>query len=62
MLRIFQLICIMSVLILVYYQFQVYMDNKDQSAVGYRKFNIDDRDLYPAIFCIREINIIWDIF
>ena len=57
MLRIFQLICIMSVLILVYYQFQVYMDNKDQSAVGYRKFNIDDRDLYPAIsVCLHSPN------
>ena len=49
MLRVFQLICISTVLILVYYQFQVYMDNKDTSAVGYRKFNDEKRDLYPAI-------------
>ena len=55
--RTFHLVCITTVLVLAYYQFQVYMENKDQSAVGYKKFNDEEPDLYPAIsVCMHSLH------
>ena len=55
--RTFHLVCITTVLVLAYYQFQVYMENKDQSAVGYKKFNDEEPDLYPAIsICMHSLH------
>ena len=60
-LRVFHLVCIATVLVLAYYQFQVYMDNKDQSAVGYKRFNEEESDIYPAIsVCLHSTH--GDIF
>ena len=55
MLKVFQLLCIAAVLLLVFIQFQSYMDNKDSSSVRYRKFNYEERDLYPAVsICLHS--------
>ena len=57
LIRAFHLICIITVLVLAYYQFQVYKENKDQSAVGYKKFNNEETDLYPTIsVCMHSLN------
>ena len=53
--RAFQLACIVSVLILAFTQLQVYIDNKDQSSVGYRRFNDEEQDIYPAMsICLHS--------
>ena len=55
--RTFHLVCITTVLVLAYYQIQVYMENKDQSAVRYKKFNDEEHDLYPAIsICMHSLD------
>ena len=55
MLKLFQILCIAAVLLLVFIQFQSYMENNDSSSVGYRKFNYEERDLYPAVsICLHS--------
>ena len=55
MLRGFQLMCLAIFLVLVFFQIQAYFENKDSSTVGYRQFNNEERDLYPAVsLCLQS--------
>ena len=55
MLRGFQLMCLAIFLVLVFFQIQAYFENKDTSTVGYRQFNNEERDLYPAVsLCLQS--------
>ena len=56
-LRLFHIICVVTVLVLAYCQLQLFMDNKDQSAVGYKRFNNEKDDIYPAIsVCLHSLH------
>ena len=55
MLRGFQLLCLITFLVLVFIQVQLYVENKDSSSVGYRRFNQEERDIYPAVsICLQS--------
>ena len=55
MLRIFQIMCLVTFLVVAWFQFQTYLENKDSSSVGYRRFNDEKRDIYPAFsICLNS--------
>lgn len=55
MLRSFQLLCLITFLVLVSIQVQLYVENKDSSSVGYRRFNQEEKDIYPAVsICLQS--------
>lgn len=54
-LRSFQLVCLITFLVLVSIQVQLYVENKDSSSVGYRRFNQEKKDIYPAVsICLQS--------
>ena len=56
-LKLFQLFCIFLVLLLTYQQFWAYLSNQDSSSVSYRKFNVEEKDIYPTFsICLYSNN------
>ena len=49
MLRSFQLFCFLTFFVLAMIQVELYAENKDSSSIGYRRFNQEERDKYPAV-------------
>ena len=49
MLRSFQLFCFLTFFVLAMIQVELYAENKDSSSIGFRRFNQEDRDTYPAV-------------
>ena len=49
MLRSFQLFCFLTFFVLAMIQVELYAENKDSSSIGYRRFNQEERDNYPAV-------------
>ena len=47
--KVFQLFCIMLAFYMTYEQFLLYSKNEDSSSVSYRKFNQEEKDMYPSI-------------
>ena len=55
MLRSFQLLCFILFFGLVIIQIKLYAENKDSSSIGYRRFNQEQRDKYPAVsLCLQS--------
>ena len=55
MLRSFQLLCCIMFFGLVIIQIKLYAENKDSSSIGYRRFNQEERDKYPAVsLCLQS--------
>ena len=55
MLRSFQLLCFVMFFGLVIIQIKLYAENKDSSSIGYRRFNQEERDKYPAVsLCLQS--------
>jgi hypothetical protein len=46
--KVFQFVCIIFVVYMIYGQFMEYLENEDSSSVSFRKFNQDQRDVYPT--------------
>ena len=46
--RVFEFVCVILVVYAIYEQFVEYQKNEDSSSVSFRKFNQDQRDIYPT--------------
>ena len=52
----FQFVCIILVVYVIYEQIVEYLKNEDSSSVSFRRFNQDQRDLYPTYsICMHSI-------
>ena len=54
--KLFQGMCILLVVLMSYHLLLQYLKNEDSSSVSFRKFNNDERDVYPSFsICMHSV-------